>query len=234
MTIDQVTINLYTCCKCGRKWTNWDSENIREGPLPLNCPRCRNVRWNQAYTKEDLILVKRLERQHMIKQNEIRKLPLIHAVGIPDPKRYILEKRSYIDFIAYYFLYLIRPQPEIFEIKQVLGIPKDKMEQRHNLMLSIVHNRINNREKYRREHYSKYGPYSNRDRFISSPDYAPDYGYKPKNYSILVGRRMKGCKHKQVEPPPKDYKTDLDFMKSKSWELAALLPTTRTHSYLTV
>jgi hypothetical protein len=50
----------YTCCKCNYQWTRWNSSNQRaEEPIPKNCPKCRNVRWNQRYLDEELALVNR-------------------------------------------------------------------------------------------------------------------------------------------------------------------------------
>ena len=50
--IDKITANLYTCCKCEYQWTSWDGHNKKESPIPNSCPKCKNVRWNQHYTKE--------------------------------------------------------------------------------------------------------------------------------------------------------------------------------------
>lgn len=190
MTIDHITIRLYTCCKCGHQWTNWDSKNKIDGRTPLNCPSCRNVRWNQSYTNEDLKLVEQLEEQHMIKRGaETIKSELYAVFG-----RDVDLPRDYFDFIAYDFLWMIRPQPEIFEIKQVLKIPyKTKMEQRHDLMLSIIHDRIENKEKFEKEYFSKYSTYE----YIDSRRKMSSYHrfFEKGIHRQIARRRMKGCKH---------------------------------------
>jgi hypothetical protein len=61
MTIDKITVNLYTCCKCNYQWTSWNGNQRAEEPIPKNCPKCRNVRWNQRYLDEELALVNRLQ-----------------------------------------------------------------------------------------------------------------------------------------------------------------------------
>jgi hypothetical protein len=68
-----------------------------------------------------------------------------------------------IDFIAYCFLYEIDPQPDMFELKQLLAIPyantkaKNNIEERHEFMLSVIRDRIDNADKYEKERFSKYG-----------------------------------------------------------------------------
>ena len=52
------------------------------------------------------------------------------------------------DFISYDFLNEILPQPELFELRQVLAIPKEDIETRHEYMLSVIKDRIDNTEKY--------------------------------------------------------------------------------------
>jgi hypothetical protein len=146
MVIDRALVNVYTCCKCNHQWTNWPNESI-----PLNCPKCRNIRWNQHYTKDEYALIEQLEKEHIIKIEETFSE---HArlLGV-DAK----NTRCYLDFIMYDFLHGIKPQPDIFEIKQVLVIPKNKIEERHELILTIVRDRITNTEKYKKERYSKMG-----------------------------------------------------------------------------
>jgi hypothetical protein len=104
--IDKVTVtfNLYGCCKCGYRWINYNAATRTEGPIPAACPRCKNVRWNQKYTDEELALFEDLAKQHII----------------PDPikaKFKALEYHCNLDFIAQDFLFGIRPQPEMFELK---------------------------------------------------------------------------------------------------------------------
>src|SRR6266852_8648376 len=124
MVIDNVLVNLYTCCKCGHQWTNWDGENKRDAGIPLNCPSCRNIRWNQKYTKEEIALIEQLEDQHVIKKD----------TKVTNFLSYEFRHAEF-DFIAYDFLYKTIPQPDIFEIKKVLAIPKRDIETRHELML---------------------------------------------------------------------------------------------------
>jgi hypothetical protein len=63
------------------------------------------------------------------------------------PKPCIIYPYDY-DFISYDFLNEILPQPELFELRQVLAIPKEDIETRHNYMLSVIKDRIDNTEKY--------------------------------------------------------------------------------------
>ena len=52
---------------------------------------------------------------------------------------------------SYDFLNEILPQPELFELMQVLAIPKKDIEARHEYMLSVIKDRIDNAEKYELE-----------------------------------------------------------------------------------
>jgi hypothetical protein len=74
MTIDRVTTNLYTCCKCKYRWTrcngNGKGDQNTEAttipititmPLPRRCPKCKSIRWNQRYLDEELSLIDRLQ-----------------------------------------------------------------------------------------------------------------------------------------------------------------------------
>jgi hypothetical protein len=70
------------------------------------------------------------------------------------------------DFISYDFLNEILPQPELFELRQVLAIPKEDIEARHEYMLSVLKDRIDNAEKYELEWFSKYSQYGNSRRKI--------------------------------------------------------------------
>ena len=65
------------------------------------------------------------------------------------------------DFISYDFLNEILPQPELFELRQVLAIPKEDIEARYEYMLSVIKDRIDNAEKYELEWFSKYSQYEN-------------------------------------------------------------------------
>ena len=87
---------------------------------------------------------------------------------------------------------MMLPQPEIFEIKQVLSIQKSKMEQRHELMLSMIHDRIKNAEKYHKEHFPKL-TYARKKRTLFEV-YSKDGQIK---YHEIARRRMKGCNHKE-------------------------------------
>jgi hypothetical protein len=89
----------------------------------------------------------------------------------------------------------IKPQPDLFEIKQVLAIPRKDIEQRHELMLSIIKDRIDNADKYESERFS-YGYDRDKIAFDSS---AP-LGYRNK-YQRARRRIMSHstrCKHKAI------------------------------------
>ena len=55
------------------------------------------------------------------------------------------------DYDSYDFLNEILPQPELFELRQVLAIPKKDIEARQEYMLSVIKDRIDNAEKYELE-----------------------------------------------------------------------------------
>lgn len=175
MVIDRALLNVYTCCKCGNQWANWPNDSI-----PLNCPKCRNIRWNQHYTKDEYPFIRLLEKEHTIKNEETKE----DYLGIK-------INNCYLDFIVYDFLHGIRPQPDIFEIKQVLTIPKNKVEERHELILTIIRDRITNAENYKKERYSKYGIgyYGEMD-----SKHHLTYG----DYTSRVRAIIKGCKHKDT------------------------------------
>jgi hypothetical protein len=61
------------------------------------------------------------------------------------------------DFIS--FLKQILPQPELFELRHVLSIPKENIEARHDYMLSVIKDRIDNADVYEREYFSNYPHY---------------------------------------------------------------------------
>lgn len=204
MTIDYTTVRLYTCCKCGHKWTNWDRLKQQDSEsMPLNCPHCRNVRWNQYYREEDLAFVQELIEQHYAKKNAESMKSVIAASmrsleGGPEPAEEEDDESDliythYFDFIAHDFLYKIKPMPDVFELKQVLAIPQTDIEARHKVMLSIIHDRITNKEKYIKEHYSKFEKHeqASRSKYPTgslSSTLTPD---------IMARRKMSGCKHKE-------------------------------------
>lgn len=187
MAIDNILVNVYTCCKCGYQWTNWDGINRREGSIPLNCPSCRNVRWNQKYIVE-IALIEQLEEEPLIiKDAEITSHTHFDGTSFQ-------VKHDYFDFIAFDFLYGMAPQPDLFEIKNVLTIPKKKMETRHELMLSIIHDRIVNADKYKKERFSKYGggqwgKYGRLEKRVP---------YDSKNIQSAKRKIMKQCNHKDT------------------------------------
>ncbi len=100
-------------------------------PLPKRCPKCTSVRWNQRYLDEELALIDRL-------QDELYETGLIRESGEKieyeenetlGTKPRTISPYDY-DFISYDFLKQISPQPELFELKQVLAIPKGDIEAR--------------------------------------------------------------------------------------------------------
>jgi hypothetical protein len=95
-------------------------------PLPRRCPKCKSIRWNQRYLDEDLALIDRL-------QDELYETGLIRESGEKieyegnetlGTKPRTISPYDY-DFISYDFLKQISPQPELFELRQVLAIPKE-------------------------------------------------------------------------------------------------------------
>jgi hypothetical protein len=189
MTIDTTVVNLYTCCKCKHRWTDWDAKQGKDCSIPKTCPSCRNVRWNQYYTKEDKAVFEQLEDQHLAGK----------AYNDPEDK---YSKLIYpFDFIAYDFLYEMKPQPDIFEIKQVLAIPQSDIEARHELMLGIIRDRISKKAS---------GVYD--DGVIGVGDTWATYHnmndkrdaakqYFPSLYAKYFRQKrciMKGCKHREI------------------------------------
>ena len=134
--IDRATVNLYGCCKCNYKWiSGWDTSSNKERPIPGYCPKCKNVRWNQKYTKEEDSLFDTLLKQHIVsKKSEVDEYSRFVA---ETTGRQISQIVVYIDYIAHLFLFGIKPFPDMFELKQILEIPKSNIEERHDLMLSI-------------------------------------------------------------------------------------------------
>jgi hypothetical protein len=189
VVIEQALVNMYTCCKCGHRWTNWDSVNKQDGHIPINCPKCRNIRWNQKYTKEEIELVEQIEDQHIIsKDKKVTKF-----------WRYEYRNAE-LDFIAYDFLINTIPRPDMFELKNVLAIPKRNIEARHELMLSLIRDRITNAEKYRKERFSKLGGW-----WWHRCDKLPE-DYNRRYHSRT--KIMSGCKH-QDESEIRDAFTSL-------------------------
>lgn len=187
---------MYTCCKCTYQWTNWDGKQKKEGPIPKYCPSCKNARWNQRYLEEEIALVDKLQDE-LYKTNLIRKTD-----DKTEGSKTLGLKPSTIydhDFIAYDFLNTILPQPELFEIKQVLAIPKKNVESRHEFMLSIIKDRIANANKYEQERFSKYSKYDGDGRRKIGFDVNALLGHK--KYQPSRRRIMNGstdCKHKPI------------------------------------
>src|SRR5918992_5937912 len=63
------------------------------------------------------------------------------------------------NFVSYDLLKQMLPQPELFELRQVLAIPKGDIEARHDYMLSVIKDRVDNADVYEREYFSKYPQY---------------------------------------------------------------------------
>jgi hypothetical protein len=109
-------------------------------PLPKRCPKCKCVRWNQRYLDEELALIDRL-------QDELYETGLIRESGEKieyegnenlGTKPRTISPYDY-DFISYDFL-----KTRLFELKQVLSIPKEDIEARHGYMLSVIKDRVDN------------------------------------------------------------------------------------------
>lgn len=176
-------------CKCKHKWTNWDAKQGKEGPIPKTCPSCRNIRWNQYYTEDDKAVFEQLEDQHL--------------AGKPYNGRDddYADSIYPFDFIAYDFLYEMKPQPDMFEIKRVLAIPPSDIEARHELMLEIIQDRISNKAK---------GVYDNGVIGVGNSSYTYRYMNDKRDaaeehyidsYSKYFRQKrcvMKGCKHGEI------------------------------------
>ena len=189
LTIDTTTVKLYTCCKCKHRWINWDSKQSKDGPTPRTCSSCRNIRWNQFYTKEDKDIFEQLEDQHLAGE----------PYNDPDDKG--SELIYPFDFIAHDFLHEMKPQPDIFEIKQVLAIPRSDIEARHELMLSIIKDRISNKAKgvYDDGVIGVGDTWATYHNMIDKRDSNKQYFYSP--YSKYFREKrciMKGCKHREI------------------------------------
>lgn len=110
------------------------------------------------------------------------------------------------DFVAYDFLRSMQPNPDIFEIKQVLKIPKSRIEERHELMFSMMRDRMINKEKYDQEHFSKISEFS-RSKWSN---YRMNLPMSELMGNVKMRRRMKGCKCKEkLDLLVHQYKNDI-------------------------
>jgi hypothetical protein len=78
------------------------------------------------------------------------------------------------------------PQLELFELRQVLAIPKEDIEARHEYMLSVIKDRVDNATMYDREYFSKYPNYGYSRRKIG---FNLDDLWEPKKKKYFQGRR---------------------------------------------
>jgi hypothetical protein len=104
------------------------------------------------------------------------------------------------DFISYDFLKQMLPQPELFELRHVLSIPKDDVEARHDYMLSIIKDRLDNADLYELEYFSKYPQYGYSRRKIG---FNIDNLWELKKKKYIPGRRRimnhsTKCKHRPI------------------------------------
>jgi hypothetical protein len=170
-------------------------------PLPKRCSKCKSANWNQRYLDEELALIDKL-------QDELYETGLIKESGetieyegneILGTKPRTVSPYDY-DFISYDFLKQILPQPELFELRQVLAIPKEDIEARHEYMLSVIKDRVNNADLYEREYFSKYPHYGYSRRKIG---FNIDNLWELKKKKYFPGRRRimnrsTQCKHRPV------------------------------------
>jgi hypothetical protein len=194
--IDKATVSLYACCKCNHRWiVGWDPAGNKEYPVPSYCPKCKNFRWNQHYTQEEEFLFGQVHEQHTIKRVkgvlEYEQI-LAQMSGRKADDATHMVTVDYLDLIAYDFLYEISPQPEMFELKQLLAIPKKNTEARHEFMLSVIRDRIDNAAKYERERFSKYG-----DSYLLYGNDKRDHDLDkiPRQRKRKYEKPVKGCKH---------------------------------------
>jgi hypothetical protein len=146
MTIDKITVNLYTCCKCNYQWTSWNGNgNQRAGSRPIlipkYCPKCKNSRWNQRYLDEELALVNRLQDE-LYETNLIKKSNdkiEVEGIEILRPKPRTIYPYDY-DFISYDFLNEILPQP-YFIISDHLKCCSEVVQQKEKLNRKIKRKR---------------------------------------------------------------------------------------------
>jgi hypothetical protein len=220
MAIDIVSIRLYTCCNCQRQWTNWDNVNRREGKTPLNCPSCKTVRWNLNYIKEERVLIDRLNDEHLIKKDAWTERVRYRY----RPYKVHETTYSYFDFIAYDFLCRMIPSPDLFELKQVMEIPvnnnnNSEMERRHDLMLSMIKDRIDNNEEYAKERFSKYAARRKVYCDVVDHDKKSRQYSNPFKYYPSIRMKMDGCNHEDKEEVrtilPKIYHYDYHYGMSR-------------------
>ncbi|MGA7603672.1 MAG: hypothetical protein WA398_06185 [Nitrososphaeraceae archaeon] len=206
--IDKTTVNVYTCKKCDYKWLGgWDNKNDRQDRIPFYCPHCKNVRWNQEYREEEKMLFEELYRQHIVKVTTEKSRYKSYYNSL-NPKAYptTTNRIAYLDFIAFCFFYGIRPQPDFFELKQVGAIPKKNLEKRHELMFSIIFERISNVDHYKQERYSKIigkgkdKDYSYYYKFGKDPTHQFVYENGEDQYdlrrAVELSEQPKECKHR--------------------------------------
>ena len=190
------------CLKCGYKWLGgWDNENDRQEAVPFYCPHCKNVRWNQEYTEEEDKLFEELYKEHIVKEtleeSEWKKSYPSRFTNGPT------NRIAHLDFIAFCFFYAIRPQPDFFELKQIDGIPKQNIEKRHELMLSIIYDRIDNADRYKHERYSKiigknndgysfYYKYGKKTTYSWQNNDKNEYDFRR---AVMPSEQSKECKH---------------------------------------
>jgi hypothetical protein len=77
------------------------------------------------------------------------------------------------------------PQPELFELRHVLTIPKEDIEVRHDYLLCVIKDRVDNADVYEREYFSKYPNYGYSRRKIG---FSIDDLWEPKK-KYFPGRR---------------------------------------------
>jgi hypothetical protein len=126
---------------------------------------------------EELVLFKELAKQHIIPDSTLDLSGIIHCN---------------LDFVAQDFLFGIRPQPDIFELKQALAISITDIEQRHEYMFSVIQDRIRNKDRYEKEYFKKYSNWFYvrlKTKDIVFEEYLPTL------HRHLVTYRMAGCNH---------------------------------------
>jgi hypothetical protein len=122
----------------------------------------------------------------------IEQLESEHVVGQTTEPHFAGSMHTvyYYDFIAHDFFWKIIPQPDMFELKQVAAIPvPEDIEERHELMISIILDRIRNAATYEQQHFSKCGKswwyHEKRSSHYSK--------YSPSRRAI-----MKDCNHNRI------------------------------------
>jgi hypothetical protein len=214
MAIDKVTVNMYTCCKCQYKWLGgWDTQNDKERPVPVYCPKCKNVRWNKDYTKEEQELFNNLFVKHIYQvdkdevdhqeqgdedekaMHEFRKvmgvIPSARNDGEADDDKSKSKKKVYcFDIIACDFLYTMKPPADMFELKQVAAIPR--LEKRHDAMLSIMEDRLTNHDRIQHERIPKYSWKDISSRYHTKENLLIKSSFLMMSEKVI----MEGCKHK--------------------------------------